>query len=205
MRRAFACKITSSLFRCARSPITYSQMGCDSLIRLRCLNGSIRFASLSRDDVDGFFKFMELGARLYEISKETFLRRRPFDPPDKRSLAAIRHMPLRYGWGNYHRTVAAHFKSRHLRQLYDRYPTYVGSSPYQSPATLAVIPYIEYAFGGWYVKGGLYRIIASLVELAARAGVTLLLNAAVERVTRDGKKQPACGWLTARICLLMWS
>ncbi len=143
---------------------------------------------LEPSDVEGFFKFMELGARLYEISKETFLRRRPFDPPDKRSLAAIRHMPLRSGWGNYHRTVAAHFKSRHLRQLYDRYPTYVGSSPYQSPATLAVIPYIEYAFGGWHVKGGLYRIIASLVELAARAGVALLLNEAVERVTRDGKK-----------------
>src|SRR6185295_6068547 len=66
---------------------------------------------LEPSDVDGFFKFMELGARLYEISKETFLRRRPFDPPDKRSLAAIRRMPLRYGWGNYHRTVAAHFKS----------------------------------------------------------------------------------------------
>ena len=143
---------------------------------------------LEPGDVDGFFKFMELGARLYEISKETFLRKRPFDPPDKRSLAAIRHMPLRYGWGNYHRTVAAHFKSRHLRQLYDRYPTYVGSSPYESPATLAVIPYIEYAFGGWYVKGGLYRIVASLIELAARAGVALLLNAAVERVTREGEK-----------------
>jgi phytoene desaturase len=139
-------------------------------------------------DVDGFFKFMQLGARLYEISKATFLRRRPFDPPDKESLAAIRHMPLRYGWGNYHQTVAAHFKSRHLRQLYDRYPTYVGSSPYQSPATLAVIPYIEYAFGGWHVKGGLYRIVESLLELAARAGVALLLNAAVTQITREGKR-----------------
>ncbi|MGA9769753.1 MAG: phytoene desaturase family protein [Blastocatellia bacterium] len=143
---------------------------------------------LEPGDVDGFFKFMELGAQLYEVSKETFLRRRPLDPPDKRSLAALRHMPLRYGWGNYHKTVAAHFKSRHLRQLYDRYPTYVGSSPYQSPATLAVIPYIEYAFGGWHVKGGLYRIIESLVELAARAGVALLLNATVERITYEGKK-----------------
>lgn len=143
---------------------------------------------LEPDDVDGFFKFMELGARLYEVSKETFLRRRPIDRPDKRSLAAIRNMPLRYGWGNYHRTVAAHFKSRHLRQLYDRYPTYVGSSPYESPATLAVIPYIEYAFGGWYVKGGLYRIVESLVALAARAGVALLLNATVAQITREGKK-----------------
>ncbi|HSE98627.1 MAG TPA: FAD-dependent oxidoreductase, partial [Blastocatellia bacterium] len=121
--------------------------------------------SIEPKDVDGFLRFMELGARLFEVSKETFLRRRPTDPPDARSLAAMRHMPLCYGWGNYHRTVTAHFRSPYLRQLYDRYPTYVGSSPYSSPATLIVIPYIEYAFGGWYVKGGLYRIVESLVEL----------------------------------------
>ncbi|HKP10509.1 MAG TPA: phytoene desaturase family protein, partial [Blastocatellia bacterium] len=137
-------------------------------------------------DVEGFLKFMELGARLYEVSKETFLRRRPTEPPDLRSLRALRSMPLRYGWGNYHRTVAAHFRSPHLRQLYDRYPTYVGSSPYESPATLAVIPYIECAFGGWYVKGGLYRIVESLLDLATRRGVKLRCGAAVESVERAG-------------------
>lgn len=62
---------------------------------------------LESRDVDGFLKFMELGARLYEVSKETFLRRRPTERPDARSLRALRFMPLRYGWGNYHRTVAA--------------------------------------------------------------------------------------------------
>ena len=139
-------------------------------------------------DVNGFLKFMELGARLYEVSKETFLRRRPAGPPDARSVAALRHMPLRYGWGNYHKTVRAHFKSPYLQQLFDRYPTYVGSSPYQSPATLAVIPYIEHAFGGWYVSGGLYRIVENLVDLARRAGVTMLLNSTVERIERAGKR-----------------
>jgi phytoene desaturase len=136
-------------------------------------------------DADGFMRFMALGARLYDVSKETFLRRPPLDAPDRRSLRALRSLPLRYGWGNYHRTVAAHFRSPHLRQLYDRYPTYVGSSPYASPATLAVIPYIEYAFGGWYVKGGLYRIVESLVELAKARGVELRLNAQVESIERN--------------------
>ncbi|HZH89744.1 MAG TPA: phytoene desaturase family protein [Pyrinomonadaceae bacterium] len=139
-------------------------------------------------DVDGFYRFMELGARLFEISRETFFRRRPGDPPDLRSLKAMRHMPLRHAWGNYHRTVAAHFKSTHLRQLFDRYPTYVGSSPYESPATLAVIPYVEYAFGGWHIRGGLYRLVESLVALAERAGVTLRTGARVERIERDGRK-----------------
>ncbi|HEX2489528.1 MAG TPA: phytoene desaturase family protein [Blastocatellia bacterium] len=140
---------------------------------------------LEADDERGFLKFLELGSRLYEVSKETFLRRRPLDWPSVKASAILRHLPIRYGWGNYHRAVTAHFKSPHLRQLYDRYPTYVGSSPYRSPATLAVIPYLEYAFGGWHVKGGLYRIVKSLVELAGRVGVELLTRAPVERIEHE--------------------
>lgn len=139
-------------------------------------------------DVDGFYRFMNLGARLFEVSQETFFRRRPLDPPDLRSLKAMRHLPLRFAWGNYHRTVAAHFKSAYLRQLFDRYPTYVGSSPYQSPATLAVIPYVEYAYGGWHIRGGLYRLVESLVALAERAGVEMLNGARVARIERDGSR-----------------
>lgn len=133
-------------------------------------------------DVDGFMRFMKLGAQLYEVSKDTFLRRRPLDWPRRTDGSVLKHMPWRYGWGNYHRTVEAHFKSPHLIQLYDRYPTYVGSSPYNSPATLAVIPYIEYSFGGWYIPGGLYRIVESFVELARELGVELATGANVTSI-----------------------
>src|SRR5215831_9303982 len=147
--------------------------------------------NLDARDVDGFLRFMNLGARIYEVSKDIFLRRRPLDWPRAADAKVLRHLPWRYGWGNYHKTVAAHFRSPRLRQLYDRYPTYVGSSPYQSPATLAIIPFIEYAFGGWHVKGGLYRIVESLIELAGRAGVELLPRARVARIERERNR--ACG------------
>ncbi|HQR35882.1 MAG TPA: phytoene desaturase family protein, partial [Blastocatellia bacterium] len=138
-------------------------------------------------DVNGFLKFMQLGAQLYEVSKQTFLRRRPLDWPQASDASVLRHLPLRHGWGNYHRTVAAHFRHPHLQQLFDRYPTYVGSSPYAAPATLAVIPYLEYAFGGWYARGGLYRIVESLLELAQAAGVELRLGSKVTRIERNGQ------------------
>jgi len=140
---------------------------------------------LERRDVDGFLGFMRLGARLFELSQETFLRRAPQAPPDWRSIMALRHLPLRYGWGNYHKTVAAHFRSPHLRQLFDRYPTYVGSSPYCSPATLAVIPYIEYAFGGWHINGGLYRMVEALTTLAEQLQITLHTEARVARIRHE--------------------
>ena len=139
-------------------------------------------------DVDGFLRFMRLGARLFALSSETFLRRMPLAPPDMRALKALRHLPLRHAWGNYHSTVTAHFKSPYLRQLFDRYPTYVGSSPYQSPATLAVIPYIEFAYGGWHIKGGLYKLIESLVSLARGLGVDLRTSTEVERIECKGRR-----------------
>lgn len=139
-------------------------------------------------DVEGFLKFMRMGARLFALSRETFLRREPTAPPDMRTLKALKHLPLRRAWGNYQSSVEAHFRSPYLRQLFGRYPTYVGSSPYESPATLAVIPYIEFAFGGWHVRGGLYKIVESLVELARENGVELLTDARVERIESDGAK-----------------
>jgi phytoene desaturase len=133
-------------------------------------------------DVAGFLRFQQLGARLYEVSKRSFLRRAPTERPGIAELGALRHMPLRYGWGNYHSTVAAHFRSPYLRQLFDRYPTYVGSSPYRAPATLALIPYLEYAFGGYAVRGGLYTIAASLAQLCVQNGVTLCANSPVAKI-----------------------
>ena len=133
-------------------------------------------------DVAGFLRFQQLGARLFEVSKRSFLKRSPTERPGIAELGALRHMPLRYGWGNYHSTVAAHFHSPYLRQLFDRYPTYVGSSPYSAPATLALIPYLEYAFGGYAVRGGLYTIAESLVDLCQRNGVTLCANSPVAKI-----------------------
>ena len=139
-------------------------------------------------DLDGFWRFMGLGAALFELSQATFFRQTPWAPPDAGVLRALRRLPIRHGWGNYHRTVAAHFKSPLLRQLFDRYPTYVGSSPYQAPATLAVIPYIEHVFGGWYVRGGLYRVIEALVDVNRSLGVELITRARVARIEHAGDR-----------------
>ena len=147
--------------------------------------------NLDRRDVEGFMSFMRLGAQLYELSRDTFLRYRPADWFGHTDIGSLRHLPWRYGWGNYHRTVAAHFRSPHLQQLYDRYPTYVGSCPYRSPATFALIPYVEFMFGDWYIMGGLYRMVESLLTIARQQGVTLLTGARVTDIRHSGGQ--VCG------------
>jgi phytoene desaturase len=144
--------------------------------------------SLEADGEGGFLEYMRLGARIYELSKETFLRRPIGAPPDAGAMRALRHVPLRNSWGNYQRVVERFFKSAELRQLFGRYPTYVGSSPYQCPATLSIIPYIEFAFGGWYVQGGLYRLVEALSAMLEARGVALRLESTVEAIEHDGER-----------------
>jgi phytoene desaturase len=137
---------------------------------------------------DGFMQYMELGARLYEISKSTFFARSPIEPPGKETRGVLASMPLRRGWGNYHKEMCHYIKSPYLRMIFDRYMTYVGSSPYQTPGTLCVVPYVEYAQGGWHVRGGLYEMITSFLNLMESRGVELRLNAPVSEITRSGNR-----------------
>ncbi len=141
---------------------------------------------LEGGDASGFLGFLALGARLFELSRATFFKRSPFDRPDPSALGSLRHMPLRHGWGAYDRTVRHFVRSPHLRQMLDRYITYVGSSPWRTPATLSVIPYVEYAYGGWHIRGGLYRLVEAIAGLCTRAGAAILTGARVTAITRRG-------------------
>jgi phytoene desaturase len=145
-------------------------------------------AAIAPDDADGFRRFMELGRKLYHLSLDTFLNRPVFGPVSGKMVSALRHFPARHAWSTYADTVDAHFRSPHLRQLYNRYPTYVGSSPYATPATFALIPFMERYEGVWHVDGGLYRIVECLRSIAEEFGAEIRLNADVVHITqRNGR------------------
>lgn len=59
-----------------------------------------------------------------------------------------------------------------LRQLFARYATYCGCSPFDAPSTLMLIADVE-ARGVWRVKGGMQRLAEGLTKVAERAGVTI--------------------------------
>ncbi len=48
---------------------------------------------------------------------------------------------------------------------------YVGSSPYDAPAMLNLLPYIQFEYGLWYIQGGMYRLAEGMLQLAQELGV----------------------------------
>ncbi|MEX2291926.1 MAG: phytoene desaturase family protein [Mycobacteriales bacterium] len=84
-----------------------------------------------------------------------------------------------------------HLRDPRLRTFLDRYATYTGSDPRRAPAALAAVPYVEQAYGGWYVPGGLYRLGQAMAERAVERGARLRLGSQVVRVEVEGGR--ACG------------
>ena len=75
-----------------------------------------------------------------------------------------------------------------LVQLFDRYATYNGSNPYQTPATLSVISHLEHNLGAYIPENGMFLITDSLIRQAERLGVSFHLNEPVLKVEySDGK------------------
>ncbi|MEM1236141.1 MAG: 1-hydroxycarotenoid 3,4-desaturase CrtD [Pseudomonadota bacterium] len=82
------------------------------------------------------------------------------------------------------------FRDPHLRQLFGRYATYVGGSPFQSPAILSLISHSE-ATGVWRVKEGMHALALSLKELAEGRGVRFQTGADVTRIEIQSGKVAA--------------
>jgi phytoene desaturase len=80
------------------------------------------------------------------------------------------------------------FKDPRLVQIFNRYSTYNGSSPYLAPATLNVIPYVEIVKGAYYPEGGMYSITESLVKLAKEIGVEFKFSTPVSEIIIRDKK-----------------
>lgn len=88
---------------------------------------------------------------------------------------------------------AGYFKSPKMRQLFNRFATYNGSSPFETPATFALIPYVEFGLGAWYARGGMYEIPRSLERLARELGVKIYTGSEVEKSSSKTKKRLVCG------------
>jgi phytoene desaturase len=80
------------------------------------------------------------------------------------------------------------FRHPKLVQLFNRYATYNGSDPYQTPATLNIIPHLEYNIGAFFPLEGMVSITNSLVRLAEDLGVRFHFNTRVEEVVTEGKR-----------------
>ena len=89
---------------------------------------------------------------------------------------------------NLHTVNARQLKEPHLVQMYDRFATYNGSSPFQTPGIMTMVQHLEQEFGTFIPEGGMEQITLSLYTLAKKKGVTFHMGEKVNQILLDKGK-----------------
>jgi len=137
-----------------------------------------------------FREFTERARRIYRTLEGPFIRSARPSPQSLVLGAGVRGLadlwrisPFDTLW----RALGEHFHDPRLRQLFGRYATYCGSSPFLAPATLMLVAHVEQD-GVWLVEGGMHRVAVALARLAAARGAAFRYGADVaEIVVRGGR------------------
>ncbi|MGF1561647.1 MAG: 1-hydroxycarotenoid 3,4-desaturase CrtD [Geminicoccaceae bacterium] len=145
-------------------------------------------AFAGRREARGYLDFVDRAKRLYDTLDGPFMRAhaprmdhllRTAGP--KGLLTLARAAPSGTVW----QALGRHFRDPRLRQLFGRYATYCGGSPFETTATLLLVAHVEQA-GVWSVHGGMHALAQVLARLAEARGASITCQCGVDRIAVDG-------------------
>jgi 1-hydroxycarotenoid 3,4-desaturase len=141
-----------------------------------------------RADAMNFRTFCQRAREVYNLLERTFIfdqRPNPLRLVSRVGPARLielgRIKPFTTLW----REISRHFQDPRLRQLFARYATYCGSSPFAAPATLMLVAHVEQD-GVWLIEGGMHKIAATLAQLAENRGAIVRYEAEVDEIIISG-------------------
>jgi 1-hydroxycarotenoid 3,4-desaturase len=120
-------------------------------------------------------EFCARARRIFRTLEQPFLRAERPSPVQLVRRAGVqgladlwRIQPFATLWD----ALGDYFHDPRLRQLFGRYATYCGSSPFLAPATLMLVAHVEQD-GVWLVRGGMHRVATALADLCCARGAQL--------------------------------
>lgn len=148
-----------------------------------------------------FVRFTREAQTIYRTLDSSFMRAQRPGPLELARRAGVDILCIR-PFATMWQALGSHFRDPRLRQLFGRYATYCGSSPFDAPATLMLVAHVEQR-GVWLIEGGMYRLAEALAALCVRHGVQFRYGEHVREITLQGDHvsgvRLASGeWLAAR-------
>jgi 1-hydroxycarotenoid 3,4-desaturase len=144
-----------------------------------------RFSSLG--DAKRYLAFCTEARLIYETLESSFIQQPRPSLPGMISRVGINNFsdlwrlnPYATMW----KALGRYFHDPRLRQLFGRFATYCGSSPFEAPATLMLVAHVEQS-GVWLVDGGMQRLVEAITALAEKHGATFRYKTHVDRILLD--------------------
>lgn len=132
----------------------------------------------------GYRAFAAEAKAIFETLDASFMRAprpSPLGLTARIGLARLPDLLSIRPWTPLWRALGDHFRDPRLRQLFGRYATYAGSSPFAAPATLMLIAHAE-ACGVWLVEGGMHALARAVEGLARARGAEFRYGSSCESI-----------------------
>lgn len=129
--------------------------------------------------------YLQKAAKVYELTSDLFIFgsfHRIKNMMNRKALKTLLNFRHLQALNTLHEYNRQELRDGRLVQLFDRYATYNGSNPYQTPATLSVISHLEHNLGAFIPEGGMFQITESLNRQALRLGVKFHFGQPVQKV-----------------------
>jgi 1-hydroxycarotenoid 3,4-desaturase len=135
-------------------------------------------------EADGYLRFCRDSQRAFTTLDRSFMQRPAPSLPGLIMGAGLQGLPdlLRLrAFQSLWQALGSYFRDPRLRQLFGRYATYCGSSPFEATATLMLVAHVEQC-GVWQVAGGMHRLADALQSLLRDRGVEVRCGLSVARI-----------------------
>lgn len=135
--------------------------------------------------------FLQYSKTIYDLSGDVFLKNSFQEINDLFNAGNFKTLLKIYkldAFRTMHKAIKSFFKSPYSIQLFDRYATYNGSSPYKAPATLNSIAHVENSMGAYVFEHGIFDLPKAIEKLAKSKGAEILYNNEVTEIISSGKR-----------------
>lgn len=126
-----------------------------------------------RANADGYRRFAADSAAMFSTLKPSYIAAQRPGPLSLMARIGVLNLgrqlalkPLSSMWS----ALRTYFPDPRLQQLFGRYATYCGSSPFLAPATLMLVAHVEQD-GIWLADGGMHAMARAMERLAVDMGV----------------------------------
>ena len=146
-----------------------------------------------KDGFERYLGFLQEAHRHYELSVTHVLKKNYTSLLSMARPSFLRHLLNLHPFESIYSRASKYFWTERLRRVFTFGSMYMGMSPFDAPGTYSLLQYTELAEGIWYPKGGFHSVIAALVRVGERHGVTYCLSTSVSSIQLSPNSRRATG------------
>lgn len=146
------------------------------------------FESSSEEDAEGFLKYLSEIYSRFNVAKKHFIQR-----PFRNAKDFYNPFMLQQGLklktlNSAEKLLGKYIKDKRMRQMISFQTLYIGISPFKGPSLYTIIPMIEFMYGVWFIKGGMFSMAQGMARLFTELGGRIKYNTEIEHIVIENNQ-----------------